>query len=175
MVILFWGGTKYSENNGSAYFHPNHEFKWLCGDNMALFGVAMVWEYDSQSECRIVSLVGFLWWPFTWGSNFLGLFLFVLGWWIVWIKLSLCILKGRTYFQEASEPKRFTLGRKNLVGSGGLRVFGREMKELEEENRQWLQIRVGALSSTVSFVLETLSENWNLISQLQDEVYALRS
>jgi hypothetical protein len=34
---------------------------------------------------------------------------------------------------------------------------------------------VGTLSSIASFALETLSQHQNMIGQLQDEVYALRS
>jgi hypothetical protein len=135
-------------------------------------------EYDSWSVCRIVALVGFLWWegwPFARGSICLGRLLCVLGWKVVRSKFSLCVLEGRGIFYEVGEPRCFTSGRMNLEGRGGKRVSWQEMKEIEEEDRQRLQIRVGALSSTVSFVLETLSQHRNLIGQLQDEVYALRS
>jgi len=45
----------------------------------------------------------------------------------------------------------------------------------EYEDRQRLFIQVCALSSTVTYSLETLSQHKNLIGQLQDEVDALMS
>jgi hypothetical protein len=101
----------------------NHEFKWLCDNNMVIYGVAAYQEYESRSVCRIVALVGFLWWegwPFAWGSFFLGRFLCVFRWRIVRRKFSLCILEGRVYVFKVGEPKSFTLGRINLEGSRGL-------------------------------------------------------
>jgi hypothetical protein len=87
----------------------------------------------------------------------------------------LCILEGGASISKVGEPKCFTLGRMNLEGRRGLRVFYREMKELEEEYHQRLHIKVGDLSSIISFVLETLSQHQNMIDQLKDEVYASRS
>jgi hypothetical protein len=49
---------------------------------MVIFGVANNKEYDSQSVCMIVALVGFLWWegwPFSRGSICLGRLLCVVG------------------------------------------------------------------------------------------------
>jgi hypothetical protein len=51
----------------------------------------------------------------------------------------------------------------------------REMEENDFEDRHRLFIRVCALSSTVSYALDTLVQHHTLIGQLQDEVYALRS
>jgi hypothetical protein len=52
---------------------------------------------------------------------------------------------------------------------------GMDLQEDEFMEQQHLFISVNSLNSTISFVLDTLVQHWDMVGQLQDEVASLRS
>jgi hypothetical protein len=52
---------------------------------------------------------------------------------------------------------------------------GMDFQEDEFMDQQHLFISVNSLNSTISFVLDTLVQHWDMVEQLEDEVASLRS